>query len=383
MPKKRSVLHIIPHLDVGGAQDNTIYTLERLDRSKYKVSLAANIIGVYEQRVMNIDGLDIIHLPYLKRKINIVNDTISLFQLYRFIKKNSYDIVHTHSTKSGVLGRIAAKLAKTPVIIHTVHGFAFHDFMSAVLHKIYTLLEKCMNLITDHLITVSTLNGKKMISLNLARSEDITNVYSGIDLEKFEQDSDGAFIRDELGIDQDMRLVGFIGRFSHQKDPLCLLKAVKRTVKECLNVHFLLVGGGELKSEMVDFISQNDLGKIVTVWDFRQDINNILNALDLFVISSIYEGLGRSLTEAMAKGIPVVATAVEGVPEIVQHNATGRLVPPRNSKELSKMIIRALENKPQSLYMAVKGKKWVYEKFSVDKMVKDIDNVYQRLISLS
>jgi glycosyltransferase involved in cell wall biosynthesis len=180
-----------------------------------------------------------------------------------------------------------------------------------------------------------------------------------------------------------MRLVGFIGRFSHQKDPLCLLKAVKRTVKECLNVHFLLVGGGELKSEMVDFISQNDLGKIVTVWDFRQDINNILNALDLFVISSIYEGLGRSLTEAMAKGIPVVATAVEGVPEIVQHNVTGRLVPPKNSKELSKMIIRAIENKPQSLYMAVKGKKWVYEKFSVDKMVKDIDNVYQRLISLS
>ena len=383
MPKKKSVLHIITHLGVGGAQDNTLYTLERLDRTKYKVSLAANIIGEYEQRVMNIDGLDIIHLPYLKRKINIVNDIVSLFQLYKIIKKNSYDIVHTHSTKPGVLGRIAAKLAKTPVIIHTVHGFAFHDFMPAFLHKIYILLEKCMNLLTDHLITVSTLNGKKMISLNLARSEDITNVYSGIDLEKFEQDSDGASIRDELGIDQDMRLVGFIGRFSHQKDPLCLLKAVKRTVKECLNVHFLLVGGGELKSEMVDFISQNDLGKIVTVWDFRQDINNILNALDLFVISSIYEGLGRSLTEAMAKGIPVVATAVEGVPEIVQHNATGRLVPPRNSKELSKMIICALENKPQSLYMAVKGKKWVYEKFSVDKMVKDIDNVYQRLISLS
>ena len=380
MPKKISVLHIITHVGVGGAQDNTLYTIERLNRNKYAVSLAANIEGEYKKRVKNIDSLEIIHLPNLYRKISLFQDAISFIKLYRMIKKNGYDIVHTHSTKPGVLGRIAAKCAKTPVIIHTVHGFAFHDFMPRILHKVYTMLEKCMNLISDHLITVATLNGKKMISLNLARQEDITNIYSGIDFQKFQNDFKGTSIRDELSIDKETKLAGSIGRFSDQKDPFCLLNAILELRVKMTNIHFVFVGGGPLKSEMMRFISQNDLDDVVTVWDFRNDINDILNALDLFVISSIYEGLGRSLTEAMAKGIPVVATAVEGVPEIVINNETGRLVPPRDPKILSQSIQDALEKSSRSKMMAEAGQKYVYDRFSVDRMVEEIDDMYLKLL---
>lgn len=377
MPRRKSVLHIITHVGVGGAQDNTLYTLELLDRKKFDVSLAANIEGEYENRVNNISDLNIIHLPNLYRKIDLINDARSLLSLYRLIKKYGFDIVHTHSTKPGVLGRIAAKLAKTPVVIHTVHGFAFHDFMPKILHKIYTVLEKCMNLITHHLITVSTLNGKKMISLNLARNENITNIYSGIDFLKFKNDSNGNFIRNELGIEKDTQLVGSIGRFSDQKDPFCLLNAIMELKDKMTNVHFVFAGGGPLKSEMMEFISKNELNKMVTVWEFRNDINNILNALDLFVISSIYEGLGRSLTEAMAKGIPVVATAVEGVPEIVINNETGRLVLPRDPKKLASAIQNALENRSRSKKMAEAGQKFVRERFSIDSMIREIEQVYQ------
>lgn len=379
--KKYSVLHIITHLEVGGAQDNTLYTLEKINRNKFNITLAANLSGEFLNRAESIYDLKLIHIPSLQTKVRPLYDIISLIYLVKIIKTGQYDIIHTHSTKPGVLGRIASTITRTPLIVHTVHGFAFHDFMPVIQRKILISVEKWMNLLSDHLIAVSKLNIKKMLKLNLTKSHLVTNIYSGIDLNKFNNRNYNQKIIDELKLTSGYKLVGFIGRYSNQKDPLCLLAAVNNLIKEFSNVHFLFVGGGDLKAEMVDYISQNDLNKYVTIWDYREDIIQILDSLDLFVISSIYEGIGRSLTEAMAKGIPVVATNVEGIPEIVIKNKTGRLVPPRSPELLAKAMKDALINNKKSKTLAQIGQKQIREHFDVDEMVRKIEKVYEEQLS--
>jgi len=375
--KKYSILHIITHLQVGGAQDNTLYTLEKLNRKMFNVSLAANMSGEFYERVTEINDLQLFHLSRLQTRVNLFNDVLSLFFLIKLIKTEKFDIIHTHSTKPGVLGRLAAFICKKPIIIHTIHGFAFHDFMPLIQKKIFITIEKCMNLISDHLIAVSILNIKKMLELNLTKSHLVTNIYSGIDLSKFSVSHKSNTIKNELKLPSDNKLVGFIGRFSEQKDPLCFLMAIQLLTKTHTNIHYLFVGGGPLKPEMIDFISKTGLSDIVTIWDYRDDIDEILDSLDLFVVSSIYEGIGRSLTESMAKGIPVVATEVEGVPEIVIPHKTGRLVPPKNPSLLADGIRTSFDHISESKLLARNGQKWIIKNFDVDQMVRKIEKVYE------
>jgi len=247
--------------------------------------------------------------------------------------------------------------------------------------RFYIAVEKAMNVITTHLITVSTLNLKKIVRLRMAKQKSLTNIYSGIDIKKF-SNSPKKDLRDELYLSNSVKLIGFIGRFSEQKSPLTLLRAVGKVVNRCHDCHFLFVGDGPKKSEMESFVQHNKLDEKVSFLGFRLDIPEILHSLDLFVLSSIYEGLGRSITEALCCKVPVVATAVEGVPELIRHKKTGLLVRPNDPVQLSNAIIYALENPERMKQMANVGSLFVRENFDVSNMVKKIDAVYTSLINV-
>ena len=379
MKKKIRVLHIITDLPIGGAQDNTLYTLELLDRNKYSVSLACNMSGELVHRAELIPRCRIHNIKTLQRDVNLLNDFKSLISLVRLIRQNRYDIVHTHSSKPGVIGRIAAFITGTPLVIHTVHGFPFHDFMNPIKLRFYIAVERLMNIITTHLITVSTLNLKKIVHLKMAHAEAITNIYSGIDIAKFRNCPQIDF-HAELKLPESMKIIGFVGRFSDQKDPLTFLQAISQIASESKDCHIVFVGDGPLKRSMISYVEQNDLTSRVSFLGYRLDINSILHGLDLFVLSSIYEGLGRSVTEALCCKIPVVATAVEGVPELVQHKKTGLLVEPNNPDQLARAIIYALNNLPEMKSMAEAGNLFVEQHFQVKDMVGQIDVLYKRMI---
>lgn len=377
--RKVRLLHIITDLPIGGAQDNTLYTLELLSRDKYEVSLACNLSGDFTDRAKSIQSCELHDIKTLQRDVDLVNDFKTMIKLIKLIRQGRFDIVHTHSTKPGVIGRIACALAGTPIVIHTVHGFPFHDFMNTTKLRIYVAIEKMMNLISTHLITVSTLNLKKIVRLKMEVPEKITNIYSGIDIPKF-RNSSKTDLHKELNLPKSIRLVGFIGRFSDQKAPITLMQAISKVVTDVHDCHFVLVGDGPLKEEMVSFINQNQLADKVSFLGYRMDINAILHGLDLFVLSSIYEGLGRSITEALCCKVPVVATAVEGVPELIRHKKTGLLVEPNNPIQLAEAVTYALKNLKEMQELAEAGSLFVDQNFQVDDMVARIDDVYTKVL---
>ena len=379
MSKKIKLLHVITHLPIGGAQDNTLYTVELLNKDKYDISLSCNLNGELVSRAKKVKHLKLYDVPNLRREVSIINDIRAFLYLYKLIKKENFTIIHTHSSKAGFLGRVAAMLNKTPIVIHTIHGFAFHDYMNSFKKNIFIYLEKLSAKWTHGLVTVSNLNKKKVVDLGIAPIEKLKNIYSGIDLTLFINEKNDQF-RKELNLDSNHLLLGSVGRLSNQKDPITMIEAFCIVIKTFPNAHLTLVGDGELRDKILIKIDQLQLNGRVHLTGNKNDPWKIYHSLDLFIMSSIYEGLGRSITEALSCGVPVVCTSVEGVPEIVRDNETGILVPPKDPDALATGIIKSLNDMDNAKKMAEEGRKFVNENFDVKKMVDDIDTLYDTLL---
>lgn len=363
-------------MHVGGAQDNTLLTVERHDRKKFNVTLMCSAEGAWVDRAKSIPDLKIVFVDKLTRPIHPVSDVLAFFQIYRHLKHEKYDIVHTHSSKPGFLGRIAAKLANVPVVVHTIHGFPFHDFMLPVLRRFFIFLEKKCARLSDKLITVSKLNLKKTLDLGIAPKDKLVNIYSGIDFRNFDHKIDGNEIRNALAIPQNSLVVGIIGRLSKQKSPWNLVKAAPLVLKKHPNTIFVSVGNGELQKEMYALAEKLKLGKQFKFLGFREDIANLLHIFDVYTLPSQWEGLGRSLTEAMYMKKAVIASAVEGVPELVEHGKTGLLVPPNDPEKLAESICQLLGDTLLRNNLGKKAHFKVKDIFEADKMVVDIEKLY-------
>ena len=378
MKKKIKLLHVITHLPIGGAQDNTLYTVELLNKKKYDISLCCNLDGELVERAKKVEDIKLFDIPFLCREVSLYNDVKAFFSIYKLLKNGNFDIIHTHSSKAGFIARLAAKLNKIPVIIHTVHGFAFNDFMNVYKKNFFIYVEKILATWTDILITVSNLNKNKIVDLNIAKEENIKNIYSGIDLSLFTDKRNSDF-RKELNLGDDKILIGSVGRLSNQKDPITMINAFDIVSKKFPEAYLVLVGDGPLKDKIVDRIKKLKLKNRVHLTGNKSNPWDVYHSIDLFIMSSIYEGLGRSITEALSCGVPVVCTAVEGVPEIIKDSITGTLVPPREPIELADGIIRSLQNMKVAKRKAAEGRKFVQDNFDVNKMVEDIDALYQTL----
>ena len=379
--KKTRVLHIITHLPIGGAQDNTLLTVEKLDKERYNVILACGPQGEWIKRAQNIPDLKIIFIKELIRKIHLFYDIVAIFKIYSIIKKERCTIVHTHSSKPGFSGRIAAKLAGVPVLIHTIHGFPFHDFMPKPVQIFYILVEKFLSRLSDCLITVSKLNMQKAVDMGISEKEKFLNIYSGICFKRFVKRRDKKSVKKELKISAKSSVVGMVGRLSEQKAPETLFYAIPEILKKHSNTIFLIVGDGEKKKSLIRLTDKLDIVNRVKFLGNRQDIPDLLSVMDVYVLPSLWEGLGRSLTEAMYFSIPVVASKVEGVPELVEHEKTGFLVQPKDSHALSRYVIQLLDNATLRKRMGQFAKQKVTVDFSADEMVSRIDKLYQKQLS--
>ena len=379
--KKIKILHIITHLPIGGAQDNTLITLEKLDKKRFDVSLMCGPGGEWVDRALSIKGIRMIFIKELIRKIHFIYDLIVLAKIYTIIREEKFIIVHTHSSKPGFAGRIAAKLAGVPVVLHTIHGFPFHDFMHPVVRKFFILIERGLSKFSDRLITVSLLNREKAIHLKLAQPEKFINIYSGISFEKFQKSVDHREKKKELGIPQREKIVGMVGRLSKQKAPQYFVQAMPAVLESVPDVRFLIVGDGELKSKVIRLSNKLGVEEKVSFLGFREDIPEILEILDVFVLSSLWEGLGRSLTEAMVMGCPVVATRVEGVPELVVGGETGILVQPKDPDSLAQGIVELITDSVKARKMGQSAREKVLHDFSSEQMISRIEKLYWELIS--
>ncbi|MEE4311332.1 MAG: glycosyltransferase family 4 protein [candidate division KSB1 bacterium] len=376
---KIKILHIITNLPVGGAQDNTLITVDELDKERYEVTLMSAEEGDWLDRALKMKNVKLIFVNELVRPIHLIYDIIALLRIYRIIRKGRYDIVHTHSSKPGFSGRIAAKLAGVPIIVHTVHGFPFNDFMNPLLRSFFITLEEALAKISNVLVTVSKLNFQKIVDLKIADPARLVNIYSGIYFDKFDKKTDVVSKKKELGIDPKMKVIGMVGRLSNQKSPQYFLDAIPAIAEAHPDTRFLLIGDGELRDALEKRIKKLGIHDRTQILGFRDDVPDLLQVMDIYVLSSCWEGLGRSLTEAMYLKKPVVATAVEGVPEIVETGKTGVLVPPRDPESISRAVISLLGDPAQTKELGENAHRKVAKKFSAHKMVEQIDQLYQEL----
>ena len=382
--ERTKVLHIITRLILGGAQQNTMITASQLDSAKFDVTLVSGpqtgsegeIIGEVERR-----GVRLHILRELVREINPLRDLVTLVKLYRMVRGQAFVIVHTHSSKAGILGRAAAKLAGVPVIIHTVHGWGFHDRMGGLQRWLLVQVERWAATISDKLIVVSSVLKDTGLRDGIGRPEQYVTIYSGIDLLEFDRPSlDVAKKKSELGLPTGVPVVGTVGRLSSQKNPEGLLLAAQKVIQRMPEARFLIVGDGPLRSRVEESIRAMGISGNVVLTGIRHDIPELMAILDLFVLSSLWEGLPRVLPQAMAAGKPVVCTNVDGNMEAILNGVNGLLVPPRDADALAHAILQLLRNPELARKMGLEGRKRVTS-FSASKMVEDIEMLYRRLLS--
>jgi len=377
-PAKVKVLHVITRF-WAGAGGNTLLSATGMDPDRYEVWIAGSPGGPLWARAREA-GVHTVQLPRFTEVISPLDDLAVLIKLIRLIRAERFTVVHSHSSKGGVLGRIAASLAKVPVIIHTFHGFSFHNFMSPLRRRAYLFVERSLRDRTDAFLAVSPLVAREAVETRLAMPAQVAVVPSAIELDQIPSAPDPN-VRAELGIPAGVPLVGTVGRLDHQKAPLDFVRMAARLASRWPDARFVMVGDGPLQDEVRAEAARLDVSLLLT--GYRPDAPRISACFDVFVISSLYEGLGRALTEALACGRPVVATAVNGVPDLVVPGATGLLAPVHDPDALAECVAWLLDHPEEGRLMGAAGRSAVLQLFAPATMCRLIDHTYTRLLGLS
>ncbi len=381
---KLPVLHIITRLIVGGAQENTMFTAALLDPARFDVEiLSGPQTGSEGSLIAEVRARDIplTILPQLLRQINPQNDLLALWKLTRRMQTQRYAIVHTHSSKAGVIGRLAARLAGVPVIIHTVHGWSFHGHMSPAKRKMYILLEKFAASFTDAMIVVAKPDIEKGLREGIGRPEQYHVIRSAIPLDEFNPatvDRDAA--RAELGLPPNAPVLGNVGRFSPQKNPLDWVRVAGEVGRALPSCHFLLVGDGPLRADVEAALAEEGIAERTVLTGLRRDVPRLMAALDVFLLTSLWEGLPRVIPQAMALEIPVVANRADGTAEAIAHGETGFLCEPGEIAELAGHCLTLLRNPNLRRVMGQRGREFANREFDVRRMVAQIAYLYEVLL---
>jgi glycosyltransferase involved in cell wall biosynthesis len=298
---KTKVYHVITKLELGGAQKVTLMTLERLRRDRYDVGLVTGPEGLLVDWANRIPALERVWNPWLIREVRPVQDVLAFLTLWRLFRTERPQIVHTHSSKAGILGRWAAKLAGVPFIFHTAHGFGFNDFQRDAVRRIYVLLEKFTGKITTKLFLVSYANAEKAETCGVVQRGDWVLARDSIAVDEFLQPRPRRQKLREWGIPEDRVVVGMVACFKPQKSPEDFIEVAARVLKKTDRVHFIMAGDGELRTAVEDRIRKHNIWQHVTLlgWQNENDMPEIYRNLDVVVLTSLWEGLPCVFSDGM------------------------------------------------------------------------------------
>jgi glycosyltransferase involved in cell wall biosynthesis len=361
-----------------GAGGNTLLSALGADRARFEVWVVGATGGPLWERAERA-GVRTVELTRFRAGIAALDDLWVLFELQRLIQRERFSVVHTHSSKAGFLGRIAAWLCRTPVVVHTIHGFSFHDFMSPGRRWTYLALERLVRPMTDAFIAVAPQVAREAVERHLVAPGAITVVPSAIELDEIPSQPDRR-LRATLGVPEGVPLVGTVGRLDFQKAPLDFVRMAAHVAAACPRARFVMIGHGALLDDAR--AEARRLGVDVTFTGFRDDAARLAACFDVYVVSSLYEGLGRGLTEALASGRPVCATSVNGVVDLIEPGATGLLAPPQQPEALAECVIWMLEHPAAARSMGAAGRERVGALFAPAVMCRRIEEIYARLLGL-
>jgi len=381
------VAHVITRLILGGAQENTLLTVEGLKRSPdYEVVLitgpALGPEGELIERAKG-SGVNLVIIPELRREINIRRDAVSFAKLLRHLKRFKPDIVHTHSSKAGILGRLAARVLGVKVIIHTSHGLPFHRYQRRAVNRGFITLEQAAARWTDRLVCVADAMRDQCLAAGIRPQSKFVTIYSGMETEPFlASETLGGDTRRELGFSDDDIVVGKVARLFHLKGHEYVLEAAPIIIQAFPRVKFLFVGDGILRDNLQRMAARLGIADRVVFAGLVDPsrIPAMISAMDLVVHASLREGLARVLPQALLCGKPVVSYDIDGAREVVVDGETGRLVPPETVGCLADAVIDLLSHPDEARRMALRGRELCARRFPAQVMVKSLERLYAELL---
>jgi glycosyltransferase involved in cell wall biosynthesis len=372
------VLQVIGGSKFGGAVWVVLSYAEALQEHGCRVTVLTTVEPVAD--VFRGAGCEILPVPEIRREINPPRDLAALTQLTRICRRRRFDVVHTHTSKGGFVGRAAARLARTPVVLHTAHGFAFHEGSSRAATAVYTRLERLAGRWSDRVITVSAFHRLWAIEQRLAPPERIVAVRNGISPSRLVVDQERDAVRRELGVGAGDLLLVSVGRLAAQKGLGTLLRALPALRERGLSLRVALVGDGPLRGELEGYVAEAGLGDMVTFLGFRTDVGDLVNASDAIVAPSLWEGLSISVLEAMAFGKPIVATDIGSNRELLEDGVSGLLVPPEQPSRLAEAIAALADDRILAGRLGAAAKERFERDFTERAMKEALWEVYRPLL---
>ncbi|OIO05244.1 MAG: hypothetical protein AUJ51_00135 [Elusimicrobia bacterium CG1_02_56_21] len=372
------VAHIITRLDFGGAQANTLYTASALDRARFDALILSGPGGLLESKA---EAGRLIPVRCLAREIDPFKDTAAFFELSALLRGMGAAIVHTHSSKAGILGRLAAAAAGVPVIVHTFHGFGFHPRQNFFKRRTYILLEKICARFTDALVFVSRSNMRTALEAGIGSPEKYRLIRSGVKLSGYPAVVDRPAKREELGLSTGDTVVLSIGNAKPQKNPWHFLEAAARLSPLHPSARFVFVGGGEQLEKLRAAARDRGLEKTCLFTGWRKDSAELLAASDIFVLTSLWEGLPRSLVEAFKTGLPAVCYSTDGVTDILKDGVNGFCPGQGNLDAFCSALSSLLGDPELRRRLAAGAAATDLREFEIDYMVKQQEELYEELLS--
>ncbi len=380
------VAHIITRLIIGGAQENTLFNVDdqhHLHGDEVCLITGPGVgpEGTLEKRAAQ-RGLDVRVLPELRRSLNPWHDAHAYFSIKQAFRKYQPDLVHTHSSKAGILGRRAAYALRIPCV-HSIHGASFHYGQPALLHNAYKSAERIADRWCQHFITVCDAMTQQYLAAGIGTAAKFTTVFSGMDVDRFLTPSETReSVRGRLGISPEDIVVVKVARLFDLKGHEYLIEAAAEVVAQVPNVKFLLVGDGTLRGQYEKDIAARGLTDYFVFAGLvaPDEVTNYIHAADIVAHTSVWEGLARVLPQGLIAGRPIVSFDIDGAPEVCVHNETGFLVPQRQVVPLTNAIIQLAADSELRHRLGTEGRQRFTQQFRHEFMTQRIRDVYQQVL---
>ncbi len=376
-------MHVITRFILGGAQENTLYTVLGHIRSGVHETmlLTGPAIGPEGELLKRAlaGGVNTVVMPHLRRAICPYHDPLAFAGLCRQITKFRPDVVHTHSSKAGILGRLAANLCRVPIIVHTIHGLAFHPFQSNLVNWPYILAERLCAPMTDRIITVADAMTAQALAVRIGRPEQYVTIRSGLEVDTFLAEHDRDELRKRYGLSATDLVIGKVARLSDLKGHEFLFAAFETVTRAEPRAKLLLSGDGWRRQEFEKRVRKTGLAERVVFAGLipPDEVPGAIHAMDVLVHTSLREGLARVLPQALLSGVPVISYDVDGAREVIINGETGILLKPKEVTGLSEAILALLSDGDLRRRLAAAGRERVRVDFDEHVMVERIERVYE------
>lgn len=384
MSQMVKILHIVGDSKYGGGSKVILQLAQMAQQQGWEVDVLTTD-AIFQEKLKE-NGIGVVSLDCIWRPIRPLKDIFGLFRLYQFLRSSNYTLVHTHTSKAGFIGRAAAWYAKIPVVIHTVHGFAFHEESSPLALKVYSTLEKIAAHWCHCLVTVSHFHRDWALRLGIGKAEKIVAIPNGIAEEDVESKRPREKVRNELGIGISEKMILTMGRLAPQKGIEYLLDAVNDIKDKDEGSSFVtcIVGEGPLKRSLeAKADNLGILNKHVRFLGFRGDIGNLLSSSDVVVLPSLWEGLSIALLEAMAAGKAIITTNIGSNVEVLHGRGAGILVPSKDSESLKKAIELLFKEDSKRASCGRKAKEVFLSSYIIDKTKQKYLDLYKHYLNIN